>query len=261
MTICILFLGSLEYRDVFKGLSVISTNVKSLKRGIAKIEKTHIKEIHHRVKNNLQVISSLLSLQAEKFRDAKLLEVFKESQSRIASMALIHEELYRATDMDTLDFSAYLKRLIAYLLDSYKTKDENIILKLNIEKIYLGMDTAIPLGIIVNELVSNAIKYAFPEEANGKIVVNLCRRKDYEQYLEKPGNLRLNLECGNETDLEFILVVRDYGKGLPEDIDLECTDSLGLQLVNILIEQIDGYIEIERNNGTKFTIWFSDVEK
>jgi two-component system, sensor histidine kinase PdtaS len=253
--------GKSKAQGRFQGFIRDINGRKKFEENVEKAEKAHLKEIHHRVKNNLQIISSLLSLQAEKFKDEKFLEAFSESQSRIISMALIHEELYRSTDMDTLDFSEYLNRLTEYLLNTYNVKNENIILKLNIEKVTLGMDTAIPLGIIVNELVSNAIKHAFPGEANGKIIINLCRREDYEQHLEKSRNLRLDMQCINKTNLEYILVISDNGKGLPEYIDLECVDSLGLQLVHILVEQIDGCIEIERNNGTKFTIWFSDAEK
>lgn len=150
-----------------------------IEENLRKQEKIRIKEIHHRIKNNLQVISSLLDLQAEKFSDykicntSKVIEAFKDSQNRIISMALIHEELYESKDMVTLDFASYLQKLATDILNSYTTKDQ-INLKLNLKQIYLGMDTAIPLGIVVNELISNSIKHAFPAGSDGKIQINLC---------------------------------------------------------------------------------------
>lgn len=183
---------------------------------VAKVEEANKKEIHHMVKNNLQVISSLISLQMEKFRDKdkEVIEAFKEIQSRITSIALIHEELYRSTNMVTLDFSSYLKKLIAHILDFYKIKARNINLKLNLEKVCLGMDTAISLGIIVNELISNSVKHAFPNES-GEISVSLCKVENGKKYLEKSGNIMVDSECRNKKHLQFVLVIKDNGKGFP----------------------------------------------
>jgi len=146
----------------FQGLIYDITERKKAEEALEKINKLRIKEIHHRIKNNLQVISSLLSLQEEKFKDEEVLEAFRESQNRIASIAMIHEELHEGEGADALDFAAYLRKLSADLFSSYRVGNANISLKLDLEQVYLNMDSAIPLGIIVNELVSNALKYAFP---------------------------------------------------------------------------------------------------
>lgn len=233
----------------------------------AKFENTQKREIHHRIKNNLQVISSFLDLQAEKLASNKVCdttqvnEAFRESRNRIASMALIHEELYKSTDADYLDFSEYLKKLTKHLFDLYKGKNNNISLKLNLEQVNLGMDSAIPLGNIVTELISNALKHAFPNGSEGNISIILCKKDNYKQYLEKSENFRTDSECQDIEDLQFVLVIKDNGMGFPQEIDFKNTDSLGLQIVTILVEQIDGCIELKRNNGTEFTIWFKDVEK
>jgi PAS domain S-box-containing protein len=227
-----------------------------------KFEDARLKEIHHRIKNNLQVISSLLSLEAERFNDVQMLEAFRESQNRVASMALIHEELYKSTNANKLDFSAYLKKLIEELLNSYTIESVNVSLIMNLEQIYLGMDTAIPLGIIVNELVSNSLKHVFPEGKGGNICITLCKAKAYRQHIEESNIPQADFGCQNEEnfkkDLQFVLQTKDNGNGIPEEIDFHNADSLGFQLVNILVQQIDGYIELKRTGGTEFTIWFND---
>jgi signal transduction histidine kinase len=153
------------------------TERKEAEEALKKIDKMRIKEIHHRIKNNLQVISSLLSLEAEKFSDKKVLTAFQESQNRVASMALIHEELYKSKGANNLNFAAYLQKLTTQLLNSYNLKNDDIRLNLNAEQVYLDMDTAIPLGIIINELVSNSLKHAFPDK-KGEISLNLQKIED-----------------------------------------------------------------------------------
>ncbi|WP_269852060.1 MEDS domain-containing protein [Methanosarcina horonobensis] len=149
---------------------------KRAEEALAKIEETRIKEIHHRIKNNLQVISSLLDLQAETFSHLKtcnaseVIDAFKDSQNRIVSMVLIHQELYKGKGTDNLNFAAYIQTLTKKLFSSYNLRNEDVNLKLNLEEAYLGMDTAIPLGIIVNELVSNSLKHAFPSAEKVKSV-------------------------------------------------------------------------------------------
>lgn len=221
---------------------------KEAEKALAEIEIARKKEIHHRIKNNLQVISSLLDLQAEKFKnrknvtDLEVLEAFNESQGRVISMAFIHEELHRAGEINTLNFSQYIKELIDNLFLTYRLGNTGVRLDKDIEKdIFFDMDTAVPLGIIINELVSNSLKYAFPDKNDGEIRIKLHR------------------EEGSNTS--FILSISDNGVGIPESINIEDLDSLGLQLVTSLVDQLDGEIELKRNKGTEFTVKFTVAEK
>ncbi len=218
------------------------TERKEAEEALEKIEKIRVKEIHHRIKNNLQVISSLLDLQADKFIDENVIEAFREGQNRVISMSLIHEELYKGGENDTLDFSAYLKKLAESLFQTYSLSSKNIRLSMDLEdNAFLDIDTAVPLGIIVNELISNSLKHAFTKGEEGKIRVNLSR------------------EEGSNTS--FTLSISDNGVGIPESIDIEVLDSLGLQLVTTLIEQLDGELELKRDKGTEFTMRFTVTEK
>lgn len=238
-------------------ISTVSRDItenKKAEEALEKIQEIHIKEIHHRIKNNLQVISSLLSLEAERFSDEKMLEAFQESQNRITSMALIHEELHRGNELDTLDFAAYLQNLTADLFSSYNLNDA-ISLKLDLEQTHLGMDTAIPLGIIVNELVSNSLKHAFPAGRAGEIHISLCKTETFVARHDLSDIMRNRL---NTDDFHYILTVADNGIGFSEGKEFPDTDSLGLQLVNILVEQIDGSVELKRDKGTEFIILFKN---
>jgi len=232
------------------------TERKKAEEALERMDKARIKEIHHRIKNNLQIIYSLLDLQAEKFKDGNVIEAFREGQNRVISMSLIHEELYKGEGTDTLDFSAYLKKLAKNLFKTYSLSSKNISLSMDLEEdTFLDMDTAVPLGIIVNELVSNSLKHAFTEKHEGEIRIQLCREETNKTNKE-----------ANKTNKEknmslFSLKISDDGKGLPEDLELECTESLGLQLVNILVDQLDGRLELKRAQGTEFTIRFNVVEK
>ncbi len=202
------------------------------------------------------MISSLLSLQAEKFNDAEVLEAFKESQNRVGSMALIHEELYRGDNIETLNFADYLLKLTKDLLNSYRVGRDNIILKLDLEQVYLNIDTAIPLGIIVNELVSNSLKHAFPNGQKGVINISLQKKEDFtnKEDFEAVGEFK------QKREFDYILKVSDNGVGIPEGIDFQNVGTLGLQLVNILVEQIDGCIEVISDKGAEFSIWFNNIE-
>jgi PAS domain S-box-containing protein len=234
-------------------ISVIARDITErikAEKFLVKAEGARKKEIHHRIKNNLQVISSLLDLQADKFNDPKVIEAFRESQSRVISMALIHEELYKEEETDTLNFSEYLKKLAENLFQTYKLSSKNIHLKMNLEENSLfNMDTAVPLGIIVNELVSNSLKHAFIGRDKGEIQIKLCR--------EEKG------KCKEESckSINFILTVLDNGIGIPENLNIEDIDSLGLQLVTSLVDQLDGKFKLKRNNGTEFTMSFTITKK
>ncbi len=222
---------------------------------LEKIEIARKQEIHHRIKNNLQVISSLLDLQAEKFKGKKIieesqvLEAFQESQDRVISMALIHEELHKSGELDTLNFSHYIKELAYNLLLTYRVGNDGIILNTDIEEdIFFDMDTSIPLGIIINEIISNSLKHAFFGRDNGEIQIRLHREENGECKIE--GNKSTN----------YVLTISDNGVGIPEDLDIEDLDSLGLQLVTTLVEQLDGELELKRDNGTEFIIKFVVAE-
>lgn len=261
--------GESESSGKFQGLVYDITERKMAEEALEKIDKIRLKEVHHRIKNNLQVISSLLSLQAEKFEDKDVLEAFRESQNRVESIAMIHERLHESESTDAFDFSDYLRKLTTDLFSSYNVGNRNISLKLNLEQVYLGMNTAIPLGIIVNEIVSNALKHAFPAGNGGEISINFCRT---ETLAAKYGISGQDKDCPDGQDytdcedcinnkFRYILTVSDNGRGIPEEIDFQNTDSLGLQLVNILVEQIGGCIELKRSPGTEYVICFSNEGK
>jgi two-component sensor histidine kinase len=192
-----------------------------------------LKEIHHRVKNNMQIISSLLSLQSRYVKDEDDGEIFKECQNRVRSMAMIHENLYRSPNLAEINLQEYLQSLITGLFSSYGANPQLIITQMDLEKVSVDIDKFISCGLIINELISNSLKYAFPSN-EGEITLSL-RRLD-----------------GNELEM----VVADDGVGFPENLDFRRTESLGLQLVNNLVKQLDGEIELENTRGTKFTIKF-----
>lgn len=193
-----------------------------------------LKEIHHRVKNNLQIISSLLNLQSGYIKDKDSIEIFKESQNRVRSMALIHEKLYQSKDMSQIDFSGYVSELVSNLFGSYSLNSALVTLHQNINNLFLEIDLAINLGLIINELVSNAFKHAFPGGSKGNLYISI--KKDKQMYE---------------------LVIQDDGVGFLPEIDFRKTESLGLQLVISLVEQIGGKIFLFSEDGTKFVINFS----
>ncbi len=194
-----------------------------------------LQEIHHRVKNNLQIIASLLSLQSRYVEDPQALAVFTDSQHRIRSMALIHEKLYRSENLAQIDFAEYIRDLAAYLFQAHNANGRGITLNVQAGDVLLSVDTAIPCGLILNELVSNALKHAFPDDKGGEIGIALQMNDD--QLLT--------------------LIVRDNGVGFPTDVDFQNTTSLGLQLVNTLVKQLQGIIQLDRSRGVKFKITFT----
>ncbi len=196
-----------------------------------------LKEIHHRVKNNLQIIVSLLKLQSKYVNDPKDLQIFNSSRSRVETMSLIHEKLYKSNDISDIDLGSYIKDLVSHILKAYKVNHDEISFELKSDSIQLSIDTAIPCGLIINELINNSLKYAFPEGHQGKIEINISRAGE-----------------------GIILEIRDNGTGIPETFDISSSDSLGLQLVETLIRQISGTVELDVTSGTKFIIKFKEIK-
>jgi PAS domain S-box-containing protein len=246
--------------DKYQGVIYDITEKRNTEEALVKIEAFRNREIHHRIKNNLQVISSLLDLQAEKFsnreciKDSEILEAFRESQDRVMSIALIHEELHEGGGTDTLDFSPYLEKLVENLFQAYNLGDKNISLNLDLEEnVFFDMETAVPLGMIVNELVSNSLKYAFSEGKAGEIQIKLFSKEAGKEMSEEKEELARSTG--------YTLIVSDNGTGIPENINFENLNTLGLQLVDILVNQLEGEIELKRDNGTRFIIRFDVKEK
>lgn len=197
-----------------------------------------LREIHHRVKNNLQVISSLMRLQARYAGAKSPEEIFSETQERLLSMALIHEKLYNAQDMAKIDFESYMHTLVQHIFHSAGGSENRIALKRNTEKVYLRLESAIPCGLIVNELVSNAIKHGFPDGRGGWVSFSLS---------------------GSDHSVE--IAVADNGVGLPAGTDCDDARTLGLRLVQTLVKQMQGELDVRVAEGTEFRITFHDEEK
>jgi two-component sensor histidine kinase len=236
---------------------------KKIEGVIANIENARKKEIHHRIKNNLQIISSLLDLQADKFKNkngvmsSEIIAAFRESQNRVLSMAFIHEELYKGGKLEDLDFTQYLEKLTQNIFQTYKLANTTIKLNMDLgNNLFFDMDTAIPLGMIVNELISNSLKHAFPGRDKGKIQIKFRREK-----IGKGINHREESKIENYNSNSFILTVSDDGVDVPENLGIGDIESLGFQLVTSLVDQLDGELELKRNNGTKFTMRFTVEEK
>ena len=194
-----------------------------------------LQEIHHRVKNNMQIISSLLKLQSKYIKEKKYRVLFEESQNMIRSMSLIHEKLYNSRDISRIDFKDYINDLVNNLFRSYDVNGSVIRSRINIDDVSPGMDMAIPCGLIINELVTNSLKYAFPDGRKGEI--NIAFRQNHSNIYE--------------------LFVGDNGVGISRDLDINNTNSLGLRLVTMLVnDQLEGEIDLKRENGTNFSIKF-----
>jgi PAS domain S-box-containing protein len=207
--------------------------IEQIQRSLEEKE-TLLKEIHHRVKNNLQIISSLLRMQSRRTDDQITSMLFQESQNRVQSMALIHEQLYQSPELSQIDFGDYIRSLTDNLFRCYGVSQRKIVLDIETNSIKLTLDIAIPCGLIINELVSNSLKYAFPEQKNGKITISLTK---------SPEN-------------QLTLIVQDTGIGIPQLLDWQNTDSLGLRIVKNLTRQIKGKIILEREQGTTFYVKF-----
>jgi len=230
-----------EERHLINGITELLGRIIERKYGEDKIKaslkekEVLLREIHHRVKNNMQLLISLLKLQADKIEDKKYADMFKDGEDRIRSMSLIHEKLYQTQDFANINFGEHIVSLVDGLFVSYGVDTNKVSLNIDIKDVSIDLENAIPCGLIINELVSNSLKYAFPNERQGEIKISLC--------------------LANEDEL--VLTVSDNGIGMPEGLDINNTDSMGLQLVRILAEnQLDGRVDINRTEGTQFQIRF-----
>jgi PAS domain S-box-containing protein len=193
-----------------------------------------LKEVYHRVKNNFMIISSLLHLQSNKIDDESSRSLFQESRDRVQTMALIHQQLYQSSDLASIDFKGYVQLLIRNLYQSYGVTPEKIQLIQNLQDIPVGINKAIPCGLIINELLTNAFKYAFPENRSGFV--------------------RIDFQHGGSNNVR--LSVSDNGVGLPNEIKVQKSHSLGLQIVTMLTRQIQGRLSVKRKRGTCVTVIF-----
>jgi PAS domain S-box-containing protein len=237
--------GHPEYGKVLVAVHQDITEQKQAQeqiRASLKEKEVLLKEIHHRVKNNLGIVSSLLQMQSRRIQDSQASIILRDSQNRIASIALVHEKLYRSEDLADIDFALYIPDLTTHLFDSYNVSSSQIKLNIQVDDASLDIETAIPCGLIINELVSNALKYAFPGNCGGEIHV---------RFYQECEPLSLGLQQG-----KLILIIQDNGVGLPEKFDSKKAKTLGINLVQGLVKQLRGKLEIDSHQGTKFKITF-----
>jgi two-component sensor histidine kinase len=194
-----------------------------------------LREVHHRIKNNLQIISSLLDIQASYVQDPHISEMFTDIQNRVMSMALIHETLYRSSDLGLVDFGLYIRSLAQQIFCSYNVLADRITMQIDSDEVMLDTNQAIPCGLILNELLSNCLKHAFPSERRGEV----------------------HIELRSDAVRRVTMIVRDTGIGFPANMDFRQTETIGLQLVYTLTEQLGGTLELERNGGTAFKLSFT----
>ena len=223
------------------GYIITLTNITSHVEAEEKIsaslkEKTLLlKEVHHRVKNNLQLVSSLLNIQASYIKDPEIKEIFKECRQRISSMALIHRKLYESRSYTSVYMDEYIEDLVSILCNANNFNTNQVELNLPLERINISADSAVPIGLIMNELMTNCFKHAFSGKPDEKIVITI-KKNENKKYID--------------------ISVHDNGKGFPERINFRETETLGLQLVNTLIEQLNGNVELIRGSGTEFMMSF-----
>ncbi|MFH6601915.1 sensor histidine kinase [Maribacter algicola] len=218
------------HHRVYKSKMAIAQQIKE--------RETLLKEIHHRVKNNLQTVSSLLSLQSRNIEDPKMKELIKSSQNRVISMAMVHEMLYMRDDLSKIEYESYVQELADYLIRSLKGTENRVKLNIDIHDIKLGIDTAIPLGLLINEAITNALKYGIKGDEEGEI------------------NIALKKEAGSE----YVLNIGDNGVGFPETVNHKNTKSLGLKLIHNLARQLKGSINRDASKkGTYYIVKFKDI--
>jgi PAS domain S-box-containing protein len=228
-----------EVGGTLKKLLLVDADITSTKLMQQQIERSLrekdvlLKEIHHRVKNNLQIIISLLNLQSGYIKDESTLKAVKDGQLRVRSMALVHEKFYQAEELLEINFGEYIEKLCHYLYQAYGDKTERIKILLNVDSIGLDMDTAMPCGLLINEIVSNAYKYAFPGSREGTISIDFHRNQGL-----------------------VTLSIKDTGVGLPADFQEDASETLGMQLIQALTGQLDGNLTVDRNNGAGFSVTF-----
>jgi two-component sensor histidine kinase len=210
-------------------------NIKDMKAALQEKE-VLLKEVHHRVKNNLQVISSLLRLQSETVQNKEMAALFLDSQDRVRSMAMVHEYLYKSSDLARINFPAYAASLVRNLYRTFGLSTSEYQPNVEVDDVLLSLDVAVPCGLLLTELVSNAAKYAYPEKKAGPIQV---------RFRSLPEGL-------------FELSVADQGVGFPKNFDWMKSDSLGLRLMRLLTEQLQGQIQVENHVGLKFIVTFKD---
>ena len=233
------FLGRIFGHLFFKKLHGIYRSKEDLEQKVAEKEML-LKEVHHRVKNNLQTVSSLLRMQGRSIEDAQTLSQIRSSQNRVVCMAMVHEMLYQREDLSCIEYSTYVHQLGDYLVKSIKGPESNIRLNIDIPEIELGIDTAIPLGLLINEAVTNALKYGFEGRDSGEISISLEKEDKHE----------------------FVLRIGDDGIGYPESMDYQSTKSLGLKLIHNLSRQLKGSVIRDLSKrGTNYIIRFQEVRQ
>lgn len=213
--------------------------IKEAEDHLKKEKKLLLREIHHRIKNSLYIVSSLLHLQGDHIQDQKAKDAFRESCKRIQAIALLHEKLYLSTDLTRIEFHQYIRDLTGALIKSFSIPSHLIKLTVDIPRISFTVDTAIPLGLIITEIVTNALKYGFQGEEKLSITIRLKPSPDGK---------------------DLCLIVSDSGPGIPEHVDWQNSDTLGIQLVTLLSEQLQGDVQLHRNNGTTFKITFPGLQ-
>ncbi|MBF0608827.1 MAG: PAS domain S-box protein [Magnetococcales bacterium] len=231
--------GSMSKFALFHDITELKNAEKLIQKSLKEKEML-IGEIHHRVKNNLTIVSSLLKMQGYNIKDEGALSVFREAENRIKSIAYVHEMLYRSDDLTGVDFNGYVSKLINAICDSYKRNLSHITFNLDVRKVSLGIDIAVPIGLLINELLTNAVKYAFPNGRQGEIFICLQDNSG--------GNIEL--------------IVRDDGVGIPKDIDIRSTETMGFQLITGIAEtQLGGNVELNTAEGTEIKVQFQASDK
>ena len=228
-------------KQMLKKFLFVDTNVTESKKMESQIltslkeKDILLKEIHHRVKNNLQIIISLLNLQSGYIKDEHTLKTVKDGQNRVRAMALVHEKFYQSDEIGTIDFKEYAEKVCYYLRQSYLGAESKVNINIQSDQVALDMDTAMPCGLLITEIVSNSMKYAFPQNRAGEIFIRI--RKEEEN--------------------KIVIQISDNGVGMPTEVSIDKSESMGLQLINALTNQLDGNLEVQRDRGTQFSITFT----